>query len=273
MTSPRAPLLSPGDRLFICSHPLCLAGCEDISSADPWRAGKGAEPVPGSVLHLSPQPQWNHPQRVHGSPQTGMTRQPLDCGRVVEYLHSSWVGTLTMCAVCSEKSPGHPLGRGAEGPGAADHERGGEPEQGFATQLPHSQHVQRGPRGHLHQGGRCQTLAGQRSVATLSVFITKTRKSSADPDWLSISELTPFISPALSVYSPPPLQLCDIAPSIICLFSPRGSITVCYLCLPCSRLYSCYKCMRPSSLIAMKSKLPSWGESIRQHYCKLVALL
>lgn len=74
------------------------------------------------------------------------------------------------CVVCSEKSSGHSLGGGAERTGAADDERGGQSKSGLATQLPHPQHVQRGPRGHLHQGGRCQTLAGQRSVVILSLL-------------------------------------------------------------------------------------------------------
>lgn len=64
----------------------------------------------------------------------------------------------------SEKPSSHPAGGGTKRSGAADHERGGQPESGLAAQLPHPQHVQRGPGGHLHQGGRRQTLAGQRSV-------------------------------------------------------------------------------------------------------------
>lgn len=189
----------------VISHPSCVAGCEDISSPDPRRAGKGAEPVPGPVLHLSPQPQWDHPQWVHGPSQTGTTWQRLYYERVhfrkVQYLHRIWVNrvwTLIICAVCSEKSPGHSLGRGAERTGAADDERGSQSKPGLATQLPYSQHVQWGPRSHLHQRSRCEILAGQRSVVILSVFITETRKSSVDPDCLCISPLTLFISSPLS---------------------------------------------------------------------------
>lgn len=71
-----------------------------------------------------------------------------------------------LCSSCfpSEKPSSHPAGGGTKRSGAADHERSGQPEQGLAAQLPHPQHVQRGPGGHLHQGGRRQTLAGQRSV-------------------------------------------------------------------------------------------------------------
>ena len=66
------PLSQPDlSHLAVC----LLAGCEDISGADSRRAGKRAEPVPGAVLHLSPQPQWDHPQRVYGPSQTGTTRE------------------------------------------------------------------------------------------------------------------------------------------------------------------------------------------------------
>lgn len=44
--------------------------------------------------------------------------------------------------VSSEKSSRHPFGGGAAGTGAADDERGGQPQPGLAAQFPHPQHVQ-----------------------------------------------------------------------------------------------------------------------------------
>lgn len=88
------------------------------------------------------------------------------------------VWTLIFCVVCSEKSSGYSLGRGAERTGAADDERCGQSKSGLSTQLPCPQHVQWGPWGHLHQGVRCQTLAGKRSEVILCLFIIETGKSS-----------------------------------------------------------------------------------------------
>jgi len=90
---------------------------------------------------------------------------------------------LVLVLVRSEKPSGHPLGRGAARPGAAGDERRRQPEPGLATQLPHPQHVQRGPGGHLHPGVRCQTLAGQRSAGEGGVtlcfpFIIETSRRS-----------------------------------------------------------------------------------------------
>lgn len=76
----------------------------------------------------------------------------------VQYSHL-WLIFFFVC-VSSEKPSRHPFGGGAAGTGAADDERSGQPQPGLAAQLAHSQHVQRGPRGRLHPGGRCQTLAG-----------------------------------------------------------------------------------------------------------------
>lgn len=88
------------------------------------------------------------------------------------------VWTLIICVFCSEKSSGHSPGRGAARTGAADDERGGQSKSGLSTQLPHPQHVQRGPRGHLHQGVRCQTLAGQRSAVIFLFVYHETRTNS-----------------------------------------------------------------------------------------------
>lgn len=55
--------------------------------------------------------------------------------------------------VYSEKSSSHSIGRRAERAGTADNECGSQSNSSLATELPHPQHVQRGPGGHLHQGG------------------------------------------------------------------------------------------------------------------------
>ena len=107
------------------------------------------------MLRLPPEPQRDHPERVDGSAQTGAMR------RVQAALRSS--ADSVPPGFPLEKPSSHPAGGGTERSGAADHERGGQPEPGLAAQLPHPQHVQRGAGGHLHQGGRRQTLAGQRS--------------------------------------------------------------------------------------------------------------
>lgn len=257
-----SPLSQP-----VITRPLCLAGGEDISSADSRRAGKRAEPVPGPVLHLPPQPQWDHPQWVDGPSQTGMTWQLLyyehfhaiawwHCPRTSEGFNTFF------CTVCSEKPSCHPLGGGAAGPGAADDERGRQSESGLAAQLPHPQHVQRGPRGHLHQGGRCQTLAGQRSVVTALLFIIETGKRSVGgesqmfvfwficlPPLLSVPSVTTlFIGHALSPQHCPS-SLClppqclyprvsDMMSGIISVFLWYGYITShsIYVCLCFSTL-------------------------------------
>lgn len=139
---------------------MSVTGCQDIPGSYPGWARKRTEPVPGPVLRLPPEPQRDHPERVDGSAQTGATRRVQAVCRAVQTFFSLPCSS----SFPSEKPSSHPAGGGTKRSGAADHERGGQPEPGLAAQLPHPQHVQRGPGGHLHQGGRRQTLAGQRSV-------------------------------------------------------------------------------------------------------------
>lgn len=58
------------------SFSLCCSGCEDLPGVNPGRVGKRAEPVPGTVLHHTPQSQRDHLQRVHGQTPAGQCPPP-----------------------------------------------------------------------------------------------------------------------------------------------------------------------------------------------------
>lgn len=62
----------------------------------------------------------------------------------------------------AEKPPDSEAGRGGARSGAPEHGRGCELQQGRPAELPHPQRLRRGQGGHLHPGGRCQVLAGER---------------------------------------------------------------------------------------------------------------
>lgn len=171
-----------------------------------------------------------------------------------KFFYSVLFSTLIVCVVCAEKSSGHSLGRGAEGIGAAGDERRGQSESGLSTQLPHSQHVQWGPGGRLHQGVRCQTLAGPRSGVIFCLFINETKHkfyggimslcsliSSSPPDcrsslalyWCSLSTRCSLSFLSLSDKRLFPLHCTDLT-AIFGLLLIRLYYCSCYLCLPSS---------------------------------------
>lgn len=154
----------------------------------------------------------------------------LSMFRALETTSTAWSTsgflTLIICVLCLEKSSGHSFGGGAERAGTADDECGRQLKSGLATQLPYPQHVQRGQRGHLHQRVRRETLAGQRSVVILSMFINETGiHCVCSSNQISICPLI-----TLLVSRPSRVCLYSVLSLSWCALSPQHSL----LCLPVS---------------------------------------